>query len=175
MALETPIASFQFTAGPLRGTQLALFAARVLHQGAGYMESIALSAIAAVRVGYERDFRRIGWGVVLLVLALLLFVISGPLSGAAADAAAEINGSHAVARLLRGTLLALGAIASILPAAGVASLLGGGALCAFGWIGTTTIVLCLPVAERSYAVRGQNRALVDFAELIAERVAQHKS
>jgi len=58
---------------------------------------------------------------------------------------------------------------------GLGGLLGGGALCAFGWIGTTTIVLCLPVAERSYAVRGQNRALVDFAELIAERVAQHKS
>jgi hypothetical protein len=174
MALETPIASYQFSTGPLRGTQLALFAARVLHQGAGQMESIALAAVSAVRVGYERDFRRIAWGVVLFVVAALLFVVSGPLSGVAAEAAAEINGAHAVAKLLRGTLLALGGLASVLPAAGVACLLGGGALAAFGWIGTTTLVLSLSASDRAYAVRGQNRMLVDFAELLAERVAQHK-
>lgn len=174
MALETPIASYQFSSGPLRGTQLALFAARVLHQGAGQMESIALAAISAVRVGYERDFGRIAWAVVLLLVAMLLFVISGPLSGAAAEAAAEINGSHAVAKLLRGTLLVLGGVASVLPAAGAACLLGGGALAAFGWIGTTTLVLSLSASDRAYAVRGQNRMLVDFAELLAERIAQQK-
>ena len=175
MALETPIATYLFTAGPLRGTQLALFASRLMHQGAGQMESISLAAIAAVRVGYERDFRRIAWGVVLLLVAALLFALSGPLSGAAAETAAEVTGSHAVARLLRGTLLVLGALASMLPAAGVAALLGAGALGAFGWIGTTTLVLSLPVADRAYAVRGQNRTLVDFAELLAERVAQQKT
>ena len=175
MALETPIASYQFSTGPLRGTQLALFASRLLHQGAGHMESIALSAVLAVRVGYERDFRRIGWGVVLFVIAAVLFVVSGPLSGVAAEAAAEINSNHAVAQLLRGTLLALGGLASVLPAVGVACLLGGGALAAFGWIGTTMLGLSLPAADRAYAVRGQNRMLVDFAELLAERVAQLKS
>jgi len=171
MALETPIASYQFATGPLRGTQLALFAARVLHQGAGQMESIGLAAVSAVRVGYERDFRRIAWGVVLFVVAALLFVVSGPLSGVAAEAAAEINGAHAVAKLLRGTLLALGGLASILPAAGVACLLGGGALAAFGWIGTTTLVLSLSASERAYAVRGRNTQLADFATLLAERAA----
>jgi len=174
MALETPIATYPFLTGPLRGTQLALFASRLVHQGAGQMESIALPAVAAVRVGYERDFRRIAWGGVLILLALLLLVVAGPLSGAAAEAAAEINGTHSVARLLRGTLLFLGAVASILPAGGVACLLGGGALAAFGWIGTTTLVLSLPVVERAFPVRGQNRTLVDFAELLAERVAQQK-
>lgn len=174
MALETPIATYPFLTGPLRGTQLSLFASRLLHQGAGQMESIVLPAISAVRVGYERDVRRMAWGAVLVVLAVLLIAIAGPLSGAAAEAAAEINGTHSVAKLLRGTLLFLGALASILPAAGVASLLGGGALAAFGWIGTTTLVLSLPVAERAYPVRGQNRTLVDFAELLAERVAQQK-
>jgi len=174
MALETPIATYPFLTGPLRGTQLALFASRLVHQGAGQMESIALPAVAAVRVGYERDFQRIAWGGVLILLALLLLVVAGPLSGAAAEAAAEINGTHSVARLLRGTLLFLGAVASILPAGGVACLLGGGALAAFGWIGTTTLVLSLPVVERAFPVRGQNRTLVDFAELLAERVAQQK-
>ena len=172
MALETPIASFQFSNGPLRGTQLALYAARLLHQGAGQMESITLSAVAAVRVGFERDYARIAWGVVLLLAALLLFLAAGPLSGLAADAAAEITGKNAVAQLLRGTLHALGAAASMLPAAGVAALLGGGALAAFGWIGMTVLVLSLPATERAYSVRGQSRMLVDFAELLAERVAQ---
>lgn len=172
MALETPIASYEFSAGSLRGTQLSLYGTRLLHHGVGQMDSMALGAIAAVRVGYERDVRRMGWGVVLALLALLLFAVGGPLSGAAAEMAAEVSGDHSVARSLRGSLLVLGAMASLLPAAGVACLLGGGALAAFGWIGTTTLVLSLPAADRAYAVRGQNRMLVDFAELLAERVAQ---
>lgn len=172
MALGTPIANFDFSGGPLRGTQLSLYGARLLHHGAGQMDSMALGAIAAVRVSYERDVRRIGWGVVLALLALLLFVVGGPLSGVAADAAAEVSGNNSVARLLRGTLHVLGAMASLLPTVGVACLLGGGALAAFGWIGTTTLVLSLPGADRAYAARGQDRLLVDFAELLAERVAQ---
>jgi len=175
MALETPIATYPFTTGPLRGSQLSLFASRLLHTGGAQMESISLSAIAAVRVGYERNVHRIAWGAFLVLVAALLFVLAGPLSGAAAEAAAEINGTHSVAKLLRGTLLFLGALASILPAGGVACLLGGGALVAFGWIGTTTMVLSLPSAEHAYPVRGQNRTLADFAELLAERVAQQKS
>ena len=173
MALETPIASFNFVAGPLRGTQLALFGARLLHHGVGQMESIALAAVAAVRVAYERDFGRMVWGAVLAAMALALFVVSGPLSGLATEAVVEVSGTHAIAQLLRGTLHVLGAIASVLPALGVACLLGGGALAALGWIGTTTLVLSLPAAERAYAVRGQSRLLVDFAELLAERVAQN--
>jgi hypothetical protein len=172
MALETPIASFLISSGPLRGTQLALYAARLLHQGAGQMESITLSAVAAVRVGFERDVARIIWGGVLIVVAALLFLAAGPLSGLAVEAAADITGKNSVAQLLRGTLHVLGALASLLPAAGVACLLGGGALAAFGWIGMTTLVLSLPATERAYSVRGQSRMLVDFAELLAERVAQ---
>ena len=172
MALETPIASFLFESGPLRGSQLSLFATRLLHHGAGQMESVALGAVAAVSVGYARDPRRIAWGAALIVLALLLILVSGPLAGVAAEAAAEINGSNAVAHLLRGTLLALGGVASVLPAAGAGCLIGGAALAAFGWIGTTTLALSLSAGERAYGVRGQNRLLVDFAELVAERVAQ---
>jgi len=172
MALETPIASFDFNSGSQRGTQLSLYGARLLHHGIGQMDSMALSAIAAVRVGYERDLRRIGWGAGLALLAVFLFAVSGPLTSVAVEAAAEVSGGNAVAQLLRATLHVLGALASLLPAAGVASLIGGGALAAFGWIGTTTLVLSLPGADRAYAVRGQSRMLVDFAELLAERVAQ---
>lgn len=172
MALETPIASFPFASGPERGTQISLFGTRLVHQGVGQMESIALAAIAAVGVAYARDYRRIGWGAALVVLAILLFAVSGSLSGAAAEAAAAVGGEHSVARLLRGTLYVLGVLAALLPAAGVAALAGGGALIAFGWIGTTTLVVSLPAGARAYPVRGQNRMLVDFTELVAERVAQ---
>jgi hypothetical protein len=172
MALETPIANFQFSTGTLRGTQLSLYGARLLHHGVGQMDSMALGAIAAVRVGYERNARGMVSGALLALLACVLFLVSGPLAGAAVDAAADISGANAVAQLLRGTLHVLGALASLLPAAGVACLLGGVALGVFGWIGTTTLVLSLPGADRAYAVRGQSRMLVDFAELVAERVAQ---
>jgi hypothetical protein len=172
MALETPIADFAFTTGPQRGTQLSLYGARLLHRGVGQMDSMALGAIAAVSVGYERNLRRIGWSVVLALLAVVLFAVSGPLSGVAVDAAGDVSGNNAVAQLLRSTLHVLGALASLLPAVGVACLIAGAALAAFGWIGTTTLVLSLPGADRAYAVRGQSRMLVDFAELLAERVAQ---
>lgn len=172
MALETPIASFLFESGPLRGTQLSLFATRLLHHGTGQMESMALGAVAAVSVGYARDVRRMSWGAVLIVAAVFLFLVSGPLAGLAAEAAADVNGANAVAHLLRATLLALGAFAAVLPAAGIGCLIGGAALAAFGWIGTTTLALSLPGSERAYGVRGQNRLLVDFAELVAERAAQ---
>ncbi|MDH3320527.1 MAG: hypothetical protein OEO84_12680, partial [Betaproteobacteria bacterium] len=99
MALETPIANFDFSSGPQRGTQLSLYGARLLHHGAGQMDSMALRGIAAVRVGYARDMRRIGWGVVLALLALVLFAVSGPLSGVAIEAAADVSGGNAVAQL----------------------------------------------------------------------------
>lgn len=171
MPPESPIASFDFASGPLRGTQLTLYGTRLLHQGPGYRESMALGAIAAVRVAYERDARRIGWGVALLVLALLLFLLFRPLGDLAARAAAEITGAQSVAELLRSVLYGVGALASLMPVAGAACVLGGGALIAFGWIGDTALVLMLPAGERVYAVRGESRMLLDFADLLAERTA----
>lgn len=174
MALETPIATFNFTTGAQRGTQLSLFGARLLHHGVGQMESIALAGVAAVRVAYERDYARIAWGAGLVVVALVLLAISSPLATAATEAAVNVTGNHSMAQLLRGTLHVLGAIASMLPAGALACVVGGAALAAFGWIGTTTLGLALPASDRAYGMRGQSRMLVDFAELVAERVAQSR-
>jgi hypothetical protein len=172
MPPESPIAAFDFVSGPLRGTQLTLYGARLVHHGAGHSESMALGAIAAVRVAYERDAQRIGWGATLLVLALLLFLLFRPLGDFAEHAALGITSSQAIAELLRTTLQALELLAGLLPVLGALCLLGGAALVVFGWFGATALVLMLPAGERAYAVRGQNRLLVDFAELLAERVAQ---
>ena len=89
MPSEPAVASFDFPSGPLRGTQLTLYGARLLHHGAGQMESIALGAIASVSVGYQRDATRIGWGVALAVAALLLFLLFRPLAAFATDANPE--------------------------------------------------------------------------------------
>ncbi len=172
MPPESPIASFDFASGPLRGTQLSLYGTRLLHHGVGYMESMPLAAIAAVRVAYGRHEQRIGWGVALALLALALFAVSGPLRELAAGAAAEVAGAQAIAEVLRSALRAAEALASLLSVAAFACFAGGAAMIVFGWIGTTTLVLMLPAAERAFPVRGQNRLLVDFAELLAERVAQ---
>lgn len=172
MPAESPIAAFDFASGPLRGTQLALHGTRLLHQGPGWMESIPLHSIASVSVGYERHEQRIGWGVVLVLAAVALFSAAGPLAALATGAAAEVTGAQSIAEILRGALRALEAFADLLPVAGFLCVAAAAAMIVLGWIGTTTLVLMLPAGERAYPVRGQNRMLVDFAELLAERVAQ---
>jgi len=173
MPPEPPVASFDFSSGPLRGTQLMLYAGRLLHHGVGHMESVALGAIAAVSVGYQRDAQRIGRGVMLVLTAVVLFALFRPLGALAASAGAEVADGQAVGQLLRAAMRALEAFAGLMPVVGVALLAWGGTLIAFGWQGTTTLVLTLPAAERVYAVRGRNHLLADFAELLAERVAKH--
>ena len=172
MSSEPAVASFDFPSGPLRGTQLTLYGARLLHHGGSQMESITLGAIASVRVGFQRDATRIGWGVALAAAALLLFLLARPLAAVAAGAAAEVADAQAMGQLLRAVLGALEALAGLMPVAGVAFLAWGGALIAFGWIGTTELVLSLPATERAYAVRGRSQLLAQFSELLAERVAQ---
>lgn len=173
MPPETPVASFDFSSGPLRGTQLMLYASRLLHHGVGHMESLALGAVAAVSVGYQRDTRRIGRGAMLVLAGFLLFALFRPLGALAASAAADVADGQAVGQLLRGAMRGLEAFAGLMPVIGVACLAWGGTLIAFGWQGTTTLVLTLPAAERVYAVRGRNHLLTDFAELLAERVSRH--
>lgn len=172
MPPESPIAFFDFASGPLRGTVLSLYGARLLHHGVGYMESISLEAIAAVRVGYERHENRIGWGVALVALAIALFVASGPLARFAAAAAAEVSGAQAIGEILRAALRSLEVFAGLLTVAAFISVAAGVAMAALGWIGTTVLVLTLPGTERTFPVRGRNRMLVDFTELLAERVIQ---
>jgi len=173
MPPEPPVASFDFSSGPLRGTQLMLYASRLLHHGVGHMESLALGAVAAVSVGYQRDTQRIGRGVMLVLAAFVLFALFRPLGALAASAAAEVADGQAVGQLLRAAMRGLEAFAGLMPVIGVALLAWGGTLIAFGWQGTTTLVLTLPAAERVYAVRGRNHLLADFAELLAERVSRH--
>jgi hypothetical protein len=172
MAPEAPIAHFEFAAGPQRGSRLTLYATRLVHEAPGHMESMALDALAAVGAAYERDERKIGWGAVLVVAALILLAVFRPLAQFAANAGAQVADAQAIGQLLRATLAALEGLANLLPLAAGASLAGGIALIVFGWLGYTTLGLMLPAGERAYPVRGRNQLLADFATLVAERAAQ---
>ena len=77
---DVPITSFEFGNGPLRGTHLTLFPGYLLHRGGAYHETIPAHAVVAVRVAYARGERQIGWAVALVVIALVVIGLSGPLA-----------------------------------------------------------------------------------------------
>lgn len=170
------ITRYDFTGGALRGTHFTLYATCLVHRGDTHLETLPLAAIASLRVAYERNARTIGWGVALLVVALILFAVSGPIAGFADGHAAEMAKAepNAVTRVLQGTFGFLGAVARALPFLGALIALGGIALGVLGWIGSTTLVLDLAGSQREYPVRGRNSGLLDFSEAIGERLMSLK-
>src|SRR2546427_11103986 len=86
------ITRFDFAAGGLRGTHLTLYPNCLVHRGYAHLETLPLASIASVRVAFERDERKLGWGAALVIIALLLLGIAPPLAafprGAAAGLAA---------------------------------------------------------------------------------------
>ena len=170
------ITRYDFTSGALRGTHFTLYANCLLHRGDNHLETLPLAAIASLRVAYERDARRIGWGVALVLVALVVFAVSSPLaelsSAAAADMAAA--GGQGVARALYALFRFFLTVANALPFLAFALALGGIALAVFGWLGSTTLVLDLAGSERAYPVRGRNPGLLDFSEAVCERLMSLK-
>lgn len=174
-------AAFLFKGGALRGARFTLYPTRLLYEAPNCTENIRLHAVGGVRVAVERHPRKLGWGVVLAVLALVLVVIAAPLTSLAGGAATDMrsqlqqNGAdaaHGVAAALLAALQFLHGAASLLPVAG--ALLGAWALAwlVLGWIGSTTLTLALGAVERSYRVRGRDTQLLDFAEALNACLAQ---
>lgn len=166
------ITRYDFTRGRLRGSHFTLYATCLVHRSDSQLETLPLAGVASLRVAYERDVRKVGWGIALALVALIVFAISAPLARLAGDAAAEMAKAeaHGVVRALHVLFLFLQSVASALPFIAFAGALGGVALAVFGWIGSTTLVLDLAGSERIYAVRGRNPGLLDFSEAVAERL-----
>jgi hypothetical protein len=166
------VSRFEFTSGMLRGTQLSLYPTCLVHRGANHVETLPLAGMTAVRVSFERDTRKLGWGVGLVVAALLLLAAAGPLGSFASGAAGEMAtaGAQGVPRALQGVFRLLEALASVMPVAALVCVIGGGALCALGWMGSTMLIVGLPGAERIYQARGRDTQLLDFAEALGERL-----
>jgi len=154
MTSDAPAAltRFEFTSGLQRGSHLALYPRCLVHRSESQLETVPLVAIASLRVAFLRDPRKLRWGIALVVIALLLLAIAGPLGSLAAESASDMasGGTQGVARALYGLFRFLEGVASVMPAAALACALGGAALAIYGWRGTM---------------------LLDFAEMVSERLA----
>src|SRR3979490_643133 len=170
------ITRFDFAAGGLRGTHLTLYPNCLVHRGYAHLETLPLASIASVRVAFERDERKLGWGAVLVIIALLLLGIPAPpaarVAAFAGGAAVELaaGGTQGVGRALQGLFRAIEALANALPLLAMVVVLGGIALGVLGWLGSTTRALTLAGVERVYPIRGRDPRLLDFAEALSERV-----
>ena len=159
--------TFVFERGELRGTQLTLFQTCLVHRSENYLETLPLGGVTALRVSFQRSSNKVGWGVGLVVVALLMLAVAGPLGTWASNGVAmgpqSVQVMGYVYRLFE-------ILASVLPVAALACVIGGAALGALGWMGSTTLMISLPGAERAYKVRGRNTLLLDFAEALSERL-----
>jgi hypothetical protein len=166
------VARFAFTSGMLRGSHLTLYPTCLVHRSEHHLETLPLAAMTAISVAFRRDARKIGWGIGLIVVALLLLAIAGPIGSFASGAAGEMQsaGAQGVARALYAFFRLLEALASLLPVAALGCVIGGAALCALGWMGSTTLVVSLPGAERLFPGRGRDTTLLDFAEALSDRL-----
>ena len=176
---DDPVAEYHFLRGALRGTQLTLLEARLLHLGIDTTEITALDAIASVRIAFERDLRRIGWGVALGVVALAVFALAAPLDAfvgrGLADVSAQLarDGAQAsgLAHFLESALGLLGFAAGLMPMVAFALFASGALLVVRGWSGDTALAVTLPSVEREFRVPGREPLLMDFAENLSQAIA----
>jgi hypothetical protein len=153
------------------GTQLTLHRTCLVHRGGSHVETIPLAAVQALRVGFERNERRLRWAVIWLVIGLLLFATSAPLSTFASGAVAEIaGGQQGVARVLHVLFRLLEAVASLLPVLAAACAIGAAALGYFGWRGATLLHIHLASMDRMFAASGRDALMLEFAATVSERL-----
>jgi hypothetical protein len=182
MNADVPLAEFVFDGGTLRGAQLTLYSNRIVYQDDRATEVVPVAHLAAARVEYERDPATLGWAIALLVLALALALVAGPLQGWAAATAADLAeqvrreaGPGGVPGLLHTSLWALAAAAAWLPALAAGLALAAAGLGGLFWIGHTSFTLCFGPLERCYSVRGRNAHMHEFAEAVSARLAAGRS
>lgn len=177
MTPDNPLAEFEISSGAQQGARLVLQANRLVFQGGDSMETVPLAQLASVRVAFERDAGKLNWAISLLVVALLLLAVSGPLHGWAAALAAgvkEHSGRESLDAILLASFSVIGGIARALPVLAAILAAIATALAVLFWMGLTTLSLNFAAVERSYSVRGRNPLLIQFAELVAEQLAARK-
>ena len=177
MSLNQSLAEFEIGSGAQRGTRLTLYANRLVHQGGDAMEAVPLAQLASVRVAFERDARKLNWAVALLIAALILALVSGPLQNWMADLAGKVvagGGRESFEAVLLAAFSALGLAARLLLPVALILAAGAAALLVLFWLGRTTLTLSFAAVERAFPVLGRNQFLVQFAEAIADQLAARK-
>jgi hypothetical protein len=174
---DTPLAEFEIASGVQRGSRLTLYANRLVHHGGDSMEAVPLGQLAAVRVAFERDARKLNWAIGLLVCALILAMTSGPLQAWMSDLTSKVAASpvrESLEAVLIAVFTALGHLARLLLPIAVMMVAGAAALLYFFWLGRTTLTFSFAAVERDYAVRGRDAFMIQFAELVAAQLAARK-
>lgn len=177
MSADQPIAGYDIASGEQRGARFSLYPNRLMLTGGETMETIPLAHLASVRVAFERDGSKLNWAIGLCIAALLLALLSGPLqSGMQALAASSASGSgdDSIKSVLLASFNAAAALARLLKPLAFLLFCGAVALGFFFWLGRTTLRLAFAATERAVSVRGRDRQLVEFAELLGERLAERK-
>ena len=174
MSLDSPLAEFEFGSGAQRGARLTLYANRLVHQGGDALETVPLAQLASVRVAFERNPRKLNWALVLLVAALILAAVSGPLQGGIAALAAGVRehaGRESLDAVLLASFSALAGLVRLLPPLAFVLAAAAVALLVSFWLGMTTLTLSFAAVEREFPVRGRDLYLVQFAEAVAAQLA----
>lgn len=177
MSLDQPLAGYDIASGEQRGARFTLYANRLVLAGGEIMETIPLAHLASVRVAFERDARKLNWAIVLIVVALVLGALSSPLQSWMQVLTAKVaaaGGGDSLESVLRASFSAIAALARLLVPVAWLLCAGAAALAFFFWLGQTTLTLSFAATERVCAVRGRDRQLVDFADLLGERLAVRK-
>lgn len=174
MSADSALAEVQLRGGG----RLTLYVNRVVHQGGDAMEVVPLAQLAAGGVRFERDPARLNWAVVLLVVALVCALASGPLQSGIGALAASIKdhaGRESLEAVLLSSFSALGALARLLVPLAVLLAAAAAALVFFFWLGATVLSFSFAATQRNYQVRGRDPHLVDFAHTVAEQLAARKA
>src|SRR5690348_15865300 len=154
---QAALTRFDFASGLQRGSHLLLYSRSLVHRSDGYLETVPLARVTAINDAFHRNTRQIGWGVALIIVALAMLGIAGPLGDAAHGWAQDMMASgEGVARALYRLLRFIEVIAALLPAHALATALGGVALGVLESYGSTPITLTLGGAARSYSVGGRD-------------------
>lgn len=176
---KAQISEYVFSGGEERGSRFTLYPGRLVHEGGESMETISLAQLSALRIEFLREPMKLKWGIIFLVLALILFAVSGPLEGLAAGASTEVaeraqreGVSSGISAALGFSFRALQTVAASLSLVGIALAAWAVLLLVLYWNGRTMLTLALGGVEREYSVRGRDRALTGFAEAVAERLAE---
>jgi hypothetical protein len=177
VSIDQPLAGYEAVSGAQRGARYTLYANRLVLQASEAMETLPLAHLASVRVAFERDARKLNWAVVLLAVAFAFAVSSGPLQAWMMNLAAKVAasaGRESLEAVLLAVFTALAQLARMLFPIAWMLAAGAIALLVFFWLGETRLTLAFAATERSCSVRGRDRQMVEFAELIGERMAARK-
>ena len=168
------VTEYEVRGGTHRGTRLVLYGDRLVLQSQSAMEVLPLARLASLRIAFERNPARLTWAIVLIVVALLLWAVAGPLQEWSNSAVARVGDSarrESFDAVMVTVFAVIGGVARALPLIAGALAVGAAALAVLYWLGRTTLTLTYAAPEREVSVLGRDQHLAHFADELAVQLA----